>query len=140
MASRSRPEPTDEDYQRLLAFRTRLRQFLQWSEAEAQAAGVTAAQHQLLLAVRGTTAPGGPTISEVSEALLLKHHSAVGLIDRAEQAGLIQRQADKADGRVVRLRITRKGAGVLHRLSTSHLDQLRQLAPALRALDDLDGA
>ena len=138
MPTRSRPEPTDEDYQRLLAFRTRLRQFVQWSEAEAQSAGITPAQHQLLLAVKGSTTPGGPTISEVSEALLLKHHSAVGLVDRAEQAGLVERRADQADGRVVRLRITRKGAGVLRRLSASHLDELRQLAPALRALDRLD--
>jgi DNA-binding MarR family transcriptional regulator len=138
MPSRSRPEPTDEDYQRLLTFRTRLRQFLQWSEAEAQAAGITPAQHQLLLAIRGSTTSGGPTISEVSETLLLKHHSAVGLIDRAEQAGLVERRTDPLDGRIVRLHITRKGGGVLRRLSARHLDELRQLAPALRALDDLD--
>jgi len=128
-------EPTDEDYQRLLAFRTRLRQFLQWSEAEAEAAGITPAQHQLLLAVRGSTAAGGPTISEISEVLLLKHHSAVGLVDRAEHAGLVSRHPDATDGRVVRLRVTRKASAVLRKLSASHLDELHRLAPALRALD-----
>jgi DNA-binding MarR family transcriptional regulator len=137
--ARSSPEPTDDDYQRLLSFRTQLRAFLQWSEAEAEAAGITPAQHQLMLAVRGSAAADGPTISEVSEALLLKHHSTVGLVDRAVQAGLVERRPDRADGRVVRLRITRKGAGVLRKLSASHLDELRRLAPALRELDGADG-
>ena len=136
--ARSSPAPTDEDYQRLLAFRTKLRQFMQWSEAEAEAQGVTPAQHQLLLAVWGSATPGGPTISEVSEGLLLKHHSTVGLVDRAEQAGLLERRPDPTDGRVVRLRITRKGAAVLRKLSASHLDELCRLAPALRALDRVD--
>ena len=73
---------TDHDYERLLAFRTDLRRFLRWSEQEAAAAGVTPAQHQLLLAIRGNPDPSGPTIGDVAEALLLPHHSAVGLVDR----------------------------------------------------------
>ena len=45
--------PSDADYQRLLDFRTRLRRFDQWSRAAAEEHGLTHAQHQLLLAVRG---------------------------------------------------------------------------------------
>ena len=82
---------TDAEYQRLLSFRTSLRRFLHWSEQQAEAAGLTAAHHQLLLAIRGHAGASGPTIGEVADSLLLKHHSAVGLVDRAEKAGLVER-------------------------------------------------
>jgi DNA-binding MarR family transcriptional regulator len=77
------------DFERLLQLRTGLRRFLRWSEAQARAAGVTPAQHQLLLAVRGHPDPDGPTIGEVADYLVLRHHSAVGLVDRAVTAGLV---------------------------------------------------
>jgi DNA-binding MarR family transcriptional regulator len=118
---------TDQDFQHLLRFRTELRRFLHWSEERAQAEGLTAAQHQLLLAVRGSADPHGATIGEVAEALLLRHHTATGLVDRAEAAGLLRRERDADDHRVVRLRITRTGAGKLARLSRQHLDELARL-------------
>src|SRR5919108_2566777 len=57
----------DADYQRLLEFRTGLRRFLHWSEEQAQAAGVSPAQHQLLLAIRGHADARGPTIGDVAD-------------------------------------------------------------------------
>jgi DNA-binding MarR family transcriptional regulator len=75
------------DYERLLAFRTGLRRFLRWSGQQAQAAGLTPVQHQLELAIRGHPDPGGPTVGDVAGYLLVRHHSAVELIDRAEAAG-----------------------------------------------------
>jgi DNA-binding MarR family transcriptional regulator len=118
---------TDRDFQHLLRFRTELRRFLRWSEEQAQAEGLTAAQHQLLLAVRGSADPAGATIGEVADALLLRHHTVTELVDRAESAGLLRRERDGADHRVVRLRITRTGAGKLTRLSRQHLDELSRL-------------
>src|SRR5512133_1292390 len=100
----------DADYERLLEFRTGLRRFLRWSEEQAQAAGVSPAQHQLLLAIRGHPDVRGPTIGDVAEYLLLRHHSAVELIDRAEGAGLVRRRQDRDDHRVVRLELTGRGA------------------------------
>jgi hypothetical protein len=47
------PQPTDADYRHLLEFRTGLRRFLRWSEDQANAQDLTAAQHQLLLAIKG---------------------------------------------------------------------------------------
>jgi len=43
---------SDADYQQLLEFRDGLRRFLHWSEQQATGAGLTPAQHQLLLAIR----------------------------------------------------------------------------------------
>src|SRR5215831_2967133 len=99
----------DGDYTGLLAFRDRLRRFLHWSEQQAVDAGVTPAQYQLLLAVRGHRG-GAPTVGEVADHLLLRHHSVVGLIDRAERAGLVRRYVDSEDLRLVRLRLTPTGA------------------------------
>lgn len=125
---------TDLDYRRLLAFRTGLRRFLRWSEEQAAEAGLTPAHHQLLLAVRGSSSRRGPTIGEVSSALLLRPHSAVGLMDRAEAGGLVRRVKDPRDRRVVRVRLTSRGARVLRRLSSRHLAELRRLAPTIRRL------
>src|SRR4051794_21922515 len=114
---------TDDDFQRLLRFRDGLRRFLHWSETEAKRLGLTAAQHQLLLAVRGHEG-GPPSMTDVAEHLLLRHHSAVELVDRAEAAGLVRRIADADDQRVVRLALTPSGERALHTLSAAHLEEL----------------
>jgi len=119
---------TDADYEDLLALRTGLRRFLRWSEQQAEAAGLTPAQHQLLLAVRGHPDRRGPTIGEVADYLLLRHHSAVGLVDRAEEAGLVTRSRDAEDQRVVRLQLTAEGEERLEALSAPHMEELHRLA------------
>lgn len=126
--------PGEIDYRRLLEFRTGLRRFLHWSEQQAAAVGLTPAQHQLLLAIRGHHDPAGPTIGDVADALLLRHHSAVGLIDRAETTGLVRRVRDGDDHRIVRLRLTAMGARRVARLSEAHLAELARFGPRLRAL------
>lgn len=123
-------------YSRLLQLRTSLRHFERWSEQQARAAGLTPAQHQLLLAVRGHRDERGPTIGEVADYLMLRHHSTVELVDRADAAGLVRRQRDKEDHRVVRLRLTAAGARRLERLSSLHLEELRRLAPQLSELSE----
>jgi DNA-binding MarR family transcriptional regulator len=122
------------DYEQLLRFRTGLRRFLRWSEEEATAAGLTPAQHQLLLAIRGHANAAGPTIGDVAGALLLRHHSAVGLVDRAEGAGLVRRRVDRDDARVVRLALTPTGTRRLAHLTDAHLEELAVLASTLRPL------
>ncbi|MGH9035361.1 MAG: MarR family winged helix-turn-helix transcriptional regulator [Acidimicrobiia bacterium] len=122
------------DYRRLLEFRTGLRRFLHWSEQQAAAAGLTPSQHQLLLAVRGHPHPSGPTVSEVADYLLLRHHSAVGLINRAATAGLVRRTRDGDDQRVVRLALTPLGARRIKQLSELHLAELARFAPQMQQL------
>ena len=124
----------DADYRRLLQFRTGLRRFLHWSEEQAERAGLTPAQHQLLLTVRGHDGDRGPTIGDVAGYLMLRHHSAVGLVDRAVKAGLVERQEDAEDRRIVRLRLTPQGERTLQQLSAAHLEEIKRLAPRVRDL------
>lgn len=121
----------DADYRRLLRLRTSLRQYLHWSEQQAQIVGLTPAHHQLLLAIRGHDDPRGPTIGDVAGYLLLKHHSTVELAQRVGALGLIRRVEDPDDGRVVRLQLTPKGAASLEKLASLHLEELSRLADGL---------
>lgn len=123
----------DDVYAKLLALRTGLRHFEAWSAQQARTAGLTPAQHQLLLAIRGHGDPAGPAIGEVADYLLLRHHSVVGLVDRAESADLVRRERSVDDHRVVRLRLTEEGAARLEALSTLHLEELERLALHLPA-------
>jgi DNA-binding MarR family transcriptional regulator len=131
-----RPSLTTTEYQHLLALRTGLRRFLHWSEEQAHAAGLTPSHHQLLLAVRGHDDLRGPTIGDIAGYLLLRHHSAVELAQRAEGLGLIQRVADPDDGRVVRLVLTTKGSHALEQLTALHVEELARLADDLRPVWD----
>ena len=122
---------TPQDFERLLEFRVTLRRFQRWSEDQAKAAGLTHVQHQLLVAIKGH--PGGlpPTVGDLAGYLLLRPHSAVELVDRAEAAGLVERTPDQADGRVVRVRLTADGEEVVQKLTREHLDRLHELAAVL---------
>jgi DNA-binding MarR family transcriptional regulator len=125
---------TDEDYRRLAQLRYGLRSFLHWSAEQAKRAGLTPTQHQLLLAVRASEQERGPTVSHIAAILLIRHHSAVELVDRAQEAGLIVRERDPDQQSLVRLRLTAHGAATLESLSELHLRELAQLAPTMRAL------
>jgi DNA-binding MarR family transcriptional regulator len=130
----------NQQYEQLLAFRVTLRRFLRWSKEQVAAVGLTPAQHQLLLVVRGRPDPRGPTIGEVASDLLIRHHSAVQLADRVEALGLIRRRRDEDDRRVVRLRLTRAGERRVAAISAAHLEQIRRLAAAAAAVARPDAA
>jgi DNA-binding MarR family transcriptional regulator len=122
------------DFEHLLELRTGLRRFLRWSEQQAHAAGLTPAQHQLLLAIKGHSNPAGPTIGELADYLVLRHHSAVGLIDRAVKEGLVKRNPDLTSKSIVRVTLTPAGTDKLDALAETHLQELAHLAPTMRTL------
>jgi DNA-binding MarR family transcriptional regulator len=107
----------------LAQFRYAVRKFLRFSEKAARERGVTPQQHQLLLGVEGFTGRGSATISELAEFLQAKHHSVAGLVLRAEQNGLVRRDQDTADRRVVNVSLTEKGRRVLEELTRVHYDE-----------------
>jgi DNA-binding MarR family transcriptional regulator len=121
----ARPTPTQAEYEKLLAFRTDLRRFLAWSEEQARATGLTPAQHQLLLAIKGHPGEEAPTVGELADYLVTKHHSVVELIDRAVDAGLVERRRNESDGRVVHLLLTPLGEEKIEHLTKLALEQLK---------------
>lgn len=121
----------DEDYQRLLAFRSELRDFLRWSEQSAHNAGLTPSLHQLLLVIRGHPTTPGPTIGQAAEELHIRHHSAVELAQRAESTGLICRERDPLDHRRMHLELTDRGREQLEVLTRAHLPRIQALAGVL---------
>lgn len=128
------PRLTRQDFERLLEFRVTLRRFQRWSEDQAQAAGLTHVQHQLLVAIKGHHESRPPTVGDLAGYLMLRPHSTVELVDRAEAAGLVERTPDADDGRVVRVRLTGAGDRILNKLTRAHLERLHELATVLDEL------
>ena len=121
------------EYQQLASFRYALRSFLRFSEAAAEKVGLTAQHYQALLAVCAT-ADGHLTINDLAQQLLIRHNSAVGLVDRLTAQGLLAREPSAEDGRKVHLRLTSKGDRVLEKLAEVHREELRRIGPQLKAL------
>jgi DNA-binding MarR family transcriptional regulator len=113
-------ELTSADYRALAEFRYQIRRFLSFSEQAARAEGLEPQQHQLLLAVRALDQPG---IGKLADYLMIRHHSAVGLIDRLEGRGLVKRRRSQADRRQVHVVLTPEGKERLRRLSLKHRAQ-----------------
>lgn len=124
-------------YELLALLRYKLRGFLQFSETAATAVGLTPQQHQALLAIKGFPGRDQVSIGELAERLHLKHHSAVGLVDRLAARQLVRRTPAKTDRRRVEISVTARGETLLGRLSSVHLAELRQQGPDLRRLLDL---
>ena len=128
----SRFEMTLDDYRLLSDFRYLLRQFFVFSEQEARAAGLTVQQHRALLAIKAFD--GQPSIGDLAERLVIRHNSAVGLVDRLVQAGFVTRNADRADRRRMTLAVTARGEKKLLTISGANRQELRRLAPLLATL------
>jgi DNA-binding MarR family transcriptional regulator len=120
------------EYQQLASFRYALRSFLRFSEAAAEKVGLTAQHYQALLALCAT--PGRVTINELAQQLLIRHNSAVGLVDRLNDQGLVAREPAPEDGRKVYLRLTAKGDRILEKLAEVHREELQRIGPQLEAL------
>ncbi|MGE5095975.1 MAG: MarR family winged helix-turn-helix transcriptional regulator [Betaproteobacteria bacterium] len=122
------------DYARLAAFRQALREFLRFSEEAAAAAGLTAQHYQAMLILRACPEGSRTTINDLAQQLLIKHNSAVGLVDRLVEGGLVVREPSTDDRRKVELRLSARGRQVLAKLAGAHRLELHRIAPALRRL------
>ncbi len=125
---------TKAEYETLAAFRYALRQFLRFSEEAAQTVGLAPQQYQALLAIKGFPGRDRVLIGELAERLQIRHHSAVGLVDRLVAQGLVTREQAQTDRRQVYVVLTEHGADVLGRLAAVHRDELRHLGPQLNTL------
>lgn len=123
----------DADYCALANFRYALRQFHAFSDARAVDVGLTPQQHQALLAIRAAE-PAEATTGYVAQRLLLKPHSATGLIDRLVGLELVTRCIAADDRRRAHLRLTEKAGSLLAALSATHHEEIRRLKPLLEGL------
>ena len=119
------------EFQELAKFRYLIRRFLRFSEDQARAHGIEPQQHQLLLAIKGLPDAEKPTIGELASRMLIRHHSAVELVNRLTEHGAVERVAGETDHREVLVRLTKKGEALLHSLSIAHHEELRAKGPEL---------
>src|ERR1700744_1533757 len=120
-AAAAHPRPLDLAHlQRLAEFRYQLRRFLHFSHAAAEQAGLRNRQYEILQCVGGISDGIEPTIANVAARMLLKHNSAVELVDRTIKQGLLRRVADPKDHRRILLRVTPQGERMLASLSEFH--------------------
>ena len=122
---------TNEDIRTLADLRLVLRQFQSFSERAAEARGLTTQQYQALLAIKGEHSDTPITVTLLAQRLLIKHNSAVGLVDRMAELGLVVRRPSERDRRSVMLQITARGESVFKRLAIAHRRELQRIAPLL---------
>jgi DNA-binding MarR family transcriptional regulator len=122
---------TNDDIRTLAGLRLVLRQFQSFSEHAAEARGLTTQQYQALLAIKGEHSDAPITVTLLAQRLLIKHNSAVGLVDRMEELGLVARRPSERDRRSVIVQITARGESVFKRLAIAHRRELQRIAPEL---------
>lgn len=128
VSKRSRLDGSRATIRALAQFRYALRKFLRFSEQAARSCGITPQQHQLMLGIAGFSDSGSATISELAEFLQEKHHSVIGLVERAAQNGLVARKQHATDRRVVLVSLTARGEDILQKLSELHESQVKRIA------------
>jgi len=121
----------ESEYAALAELRYRIRQFLRGSDDAAEAAGLEPQQYQMLLVIRGLPNPGATSIRRLAERLLLRHHSAVGLIDRLEARGFVRRTPSAVDQRQLCVILLPNGQRALERVVRERLHELRESGHAL---------
>src|SRR3989440_11693504 len=128
-----------DDYEALAEFRYLLRKFLRFSKDFLRANGnVNAEQYEALLAIKAFASPEGLTISQLSERLQIKHHSAVNIVDRLVERKLITRETGKTDRRWRHVQLTAKGEKLIEELAAMHRKEIRERsAELINALERL---
>jgi DNA-binding MarR family transcriptional regulator len=127
---------TKAQYETLAALRHTLSQFLLFSQDAARTAGLAPQQHQALLAIKGFPGRDFVSIGELAGCLHLRHHSAVGLVDRLVHKGLARRAASAKDRRRVEVSLTTRGESLISRLSEAHWREIKQVGPDFRRVLD----
>ena len=136
----ARYELATRDYAQLASFRLALRGFLRFSEAAAAREGLTSQHYQAMLILRGWPENRPISINDLAQQLLIRHNSAVGLVDRLTQEGLVVREPSTVDRRKVELRLSPRGRRVLARLAGVHRAELQRIGPVMeRFFGELTG-
>jgi DNA-binding MarR family transcriptional regulator len=102
---------------------------LRFVAREDPASGLSAAR----LSALSVLVFGGPkTLGELASAEQVRPPTMTGIVRALEEAGLVRREADEGDGRIVRVHATAKGKRVLERARER---RIAKLAERLSGLD-----
>jgi MarR family 2-MHQ and catechol resistance regulon transcriptional repressor len=69
----------------------------------------------------------GLPLTEIADRLLVTGGNVTGIIDRLEKAGLVMRQRDHKDKRLVWARLTQKGYAVYRQLMPRYIETMRNV-------------
>ncbi|PYU70969.1 MAG: MarR family transcriptional regulator [Acidobacteria bacterium] len=113
----------------------------QQAERLLKAAGLTGAQYNVLRILRGAE-PKGLACRAIGDRMISHDPDMTRLLDRMEKRGLITRERQSDDRRVVKARITAQGLSLLKTLDQPvydlHKRQFRRMSAArLKILSDL---
>ena len=136
---------TSAEFRALAEMRYRIRLFLKEGDASARKAGLEPQQYLMLLAIRGLATEMPAKIQTLADRLVLKHHSAVELLDRLERRGYVKRTRGRQDRRQVLVSLMPRGEKILETVVQQRISELRvtgrELVRAIAALlrDERDG-
>lgn len=124
---------TKADYQRLAEVRHALRRLARYTELESRRLGMSPQQYLLLLAIKGYPGRDKANITELAERLQVRHNAVIGLVNRAEENGLVRREPDPQglDRRVVYVLLTPKGEHLLQVMAGALRGERARVAEAL---------
>jgi DNA-binding MarR family transcriptional regulator len=126
------PRLDSDDYEALANFRYLLRKFLRFSKDFLAANGhLGPEQYEALLAIKAFSSVGGLNISQLSERLQVRHHSAVSIVDRLAERKLVTREAAATDRRRRHVQLTAKGEKLIEELAIVHRKEIRMRSAEL---------
>lgn len=125
---------TMKQYRLLAELRYQIRRFLAYRDQTSRDNGLEPQQYQVLLAIKGAPPGVEVTVGRLAQRMLVRHHSAVEMIDRLATHGLVTRARHPKDRRKMLVHLTAKGERVLHELALASREELRNSGPALVAL------
>ncbi|WP_219417354.1 MarR family winged helix-turn-helix transcriptional regulator [Pseudonocardia nigra] len=109
--------------------------------------GITMAAFDVLAALRRSGPPFRQTMGDLAGITLVTSGGITQRVDRLESAGLVAREKDAHDGRVVHVQLTDEGRALIDRVTRAHFanekemlaglgeTEQRQLAKLLRLLE-----
>lgn len=122
----------DDEFPMLAQFRALLRQFDYFSEQQCATLGLASQQYRALLTIKGHSGSELITITELAQQFMIKHNSAVGMVDRLVEEGLVRREPSQEDRRRVGIKLTTHGEKVFRRLAVAHRVELHRISAEFR--------
>ena len=127
----------NDEYRRAAELRQALRHFLRQSDRVTRAHGLTTQRYELLLMIKAARdGSERATLRELTERLDAPQSTVTELVHRVEDLGLVQRELDPKNRRLIYLRLTREGERRLAASVAALEQERRRLISLLSALRD----